>query len=184
VIVLGLLLSLAAPARAQVAPAPAAPVTAADVDEVFQRFASGKPMIPTLKEVQAQQLKRDLAPFKKEAAASVPPGAGVGLFSQPPREGVRRDTTESVDAAVSRPVRRVELGVGVAEESVVIGRRAVSSEQRAYGFARFDLSKVPLPRKLFHSPTAIHSENVLQSDRVQASQDEYTVGFLKHPTGN
>ncbi|HXT00582.1 MAG TPA: hypothetical protein VN915_07905 [Elusimicrobiota bacterium] len=187
-ILLGLLLSLAAPSRAQVAPAagpaPVGQVDERNLDEVFKRFTSGKPMLPTLKEVQAEQLKRDLAaPLKRDEAAVVPSGAGIGLFSQPPRDGVRRDTTERVDVTVSRPVSRVELGVGVSEEDIDIGRRRIAGGQSAYGFVSLDLSKIPLKRKLFHSPTATHSEVVLQDDRVQVSKDEYTVDFLKHPAG-
>lgn len=183
-ILLSLLLSLAAPSGAQVAPAPGAPVDASNLDEVFKQFTSGKPMLPTLKEVQAARLKRDLAPRPedKPAAEGVPVEAGIGLFSQPPREGVRRDATEYVDVAVSRPARRVELGVGVSEENVNVGSRHVAGGQSAYGFVRFDLSKLPPARRLFHSPTAIHGESVLQDDRVQVSKDEYTVDFLKHPT--
>lgn len=182
---LALFLSLAAPSRAQVAPAPVAQVDAANLDDVFKRFTSGKPMLPTLKEVQAEQLKRDLAPRKKNAAAEgSPDGSGVGLFGQPPLEGVRRDTIDRVDVAVSRPSRRVELGVGISEEDVNIGRRRIAGGQSGYGFVRFDLSKFPRPRKIFHSPTAIHSEIVLQDDRVHVSKDEYTVDFLKHPAGN
>lgn len=183
-IVLGLLLSLAAPVRSQVAPAPAAPVDASNLDEVFRRFASGRPMLPTLKDVQAEKLKRDLAPRKEDggaAAAAAPAGSSLGRFSQPPMEGVRRDTTESVDVAVSRPVRRAELGVGYAQENAVVGSRPVFSDQRAYGFVRLDLSKLPLPRKVFHSPTAVYTESVVQDDRVHVSKDDYTVDFLKHP---
>jgi hypothetical protein len=183
VIVLGLLLALAAPSRAQVAPAPSAPVDASNLDDVFKRFASGKPMLPTLKEVQAEQLKRDLAPRKTDEAAA-PAVPGLADFRRPPMEGVRRDTIESVDVAVGRPVRRLELGVGVAEENAAVGTRAVFSDQRAYAFARFDLSKVPLPRKLLHSPTAIHAESVLEDGKAQVKKDEYTTRFLTHPAGN
>jgi len=180
-IVLALLFSLAAPARAQVAPAPAAPVDASNLEDVFKRFASGAPMIPTLKDVQAAQLKRDLAPLKEAETAAAPRAGGIGLFSQPPMEGVRRDATQSVDVTLSRPLKRLELGAGAAEEDVVVGRRTVSTDRRYYGFVRLDLSKAPLPKKLFHSPTATHTETVVQNDKVQISQDEYTVDFLKHP---
>lgn len=179
---LGLLLSLAAPARAQTAPAPAAPVDAARIDELFKRFTSGQPMIPTLKEVEAERLKRDLAPRKEDEAPAAPVFAGIGRCSAPPMEGVRRDTTESLDVAVSRPVGRVELGVGAATENVVVGRRTVFDDRRAYGFVRLDLSKLPLPRKLLHSPAATHAETVVQDDKIQVSKDDYTVDFLKHPT--
>ena len=182
-IVLGLLLSLAAPLRAQVAPAPVPAVEPGQLDELFKRFTSGKPMLPTLKEVQAAQLKRDLAPRPDDKTAPALPrtAADIGRYSQPPKEGVRRDTTESVDVAVSRPLARVELGLGAAQENVVVGRRSVSDERRVYGFLSLDLSKVALPRKLFHSPTATHTETVVQDDRVQVSKDHYTADYLKHP---
>lgn len=182
-------MALALPAGAQVAPAlpaspaPAAPVTPSNLDEIFQRFASGQPMLPTLKEVQAEQLKRDLARKPDHDATDPGPslGAGVSLFSAPPREGVRRETTERVDVAVSRPVRRVELGTGYSAMDVNIGPRHIEGGTSWYGFARFDLSKAPLARKLFHSPTAVHSVVVVQDDHVSVSQDDYTVDFLKHP---
>jgi hypothetical protein len=182
-ILLGLLLSLAAPSRAQVAPAPVEQATPVNVDELFQRFTSGRPMIPTLKEVRAEQLKRDLAPWKGEgdAPSGLPGRSDFGHFNQPPMQGVRRETTESVDVAVSRPLRRVELGVGASQEDVSVGNRRVSGDTSGYGFARLDLSKTPLVRKLFHSPTAVHAVTEVQDDRVQVSKDDYTVDFLKHP---
>jgi hypothetical protein len=182
-LVLGVLLSLAVPAPAQTAPAPSAPVNASNLDEVFKRFTTGQPMMPTLKEIRAEQLKRDLAPRESdESAPTAPEPAGIGLFGQPPRDGVRRDATESVDVAVSRPFKRLELGVGAAQEDVAVGRRSISSDQRAYGFVRLDLSKIPLRRKLLHAPTATHSEIVVQDDKVHVSKDEYTVKYLKDPT--
>jgi hypothetical protein len=185
-LLLGLLLSLAAPSRAQVAPAPAPQVEPGTVDEIFKRFASGKPMIPTLKEVQAEQLKRDLAPRKDDGsgASSTPGVSEFGHFNQPPMQGVRRDTTESVDVAVSRPLRRIELGAGYAQEDVYRGTKHLMGDTRGYGFVRLDLSKVPLARKLLHSPTAVHSEILVQDDKTQVSKDEYTTRFLTHPSGN
>jgi hypothetical protein len=187
-ITLGILLALAAPSRAQIAPAPTgspAPaelVQPGNVDEIFKRFASGRPMIPTLKELQAERLKRDLAPRKDQGVGEpAAPGIDFGHFNQPPMQGVRRDSTESVDVAFSRPARRVELGTGVSEEDVYTGSRRIEGGQRAYGFVRFDLSKAPPLRKLFHSPTAIHSEVEVQDDHTRVAKDEYTVDFLKHP---
>ena len=182
-ILLGLLLSLAAPSLAQTAPAPVEQVTPGTLDDIFSRFASGRPMIPTLKEVQAAQLKRDLAPRKGEGDAPAgPPGRSeFGHFNQPPMQGVRRASTESVDVAVSRPLRRVELGVGASEQDVSVGNRSVSSDTSGYGFVRLDLSRTPLARKLLHSPTAIHAEISVQDDKASVSKDEYTVDFLKHP---
>jgi hypothetical protein len=163
-------------------PAPVETVQPANVDELFSRFTSGRPMIPTLKEVQAQQLKRDLAPRKGESVTAELPGrSNFGPFSQPPMQGVRRDSTESVDVALSRPARRVELGVGVSEEDVNVGNRHLSGDTSRYGFVRIDLSKAPLARKLFHSPTAVHAQTEIQDDHVHVSQDDYTVDFLKHP---
>ncbi|HEX4048725.1 MAG TPA: hypothetical protein VH309_12860 [Elusimicrobiota bacterium] len=186
----GLLLALALPASAQVAPAlpaepaPASPVTPSNLDDVFRRFTSGQLMIPTLKEVQAEQLQRDLARAPEDGDGALPgpqTGAGLALFSAPPMNGVRRETTERVDVAVSRPARRVELGVGYSLEDVNIGNRHIEGGTSWYGLAQIDLSKVPLARKLFHSPTAVHSEVVLQDDHVSVDQDDYTVDFLKHP---
>jgi hypothetical protein len=184
----GLMLALASPSRAQVAPAlteapaPVEAVQPSNVDEFFSRFTSGRPMIPTLKEVQAQQLKRDLAPLKGDGgSADLPGGSILGHFNQPPQQGVRRDSTERVDVAVSRPVRRIEVGAGYSEEDINIGNRHVSGNTSQYGFLRFDLSKAPLARKLLHSPTAVHAETEIQDDRVHVSQDDYTTDFLKHP---
>jgi hypothetical protein len=99
-------------------------------------------------------------------------------------QGVRRDATESVDVAVSRPLRRVELGAGYAQEDAYVGNRRLTGDTREYGFVRLDLSKTPLARKLFHSPTAVHAEVLAQDDKLQVSKDEYTTRFLKHPTGD
>lgn len=179
---------LLVPARAQTAPAPTegpAPVEAirpSNVDELFRQFNSGRPMLPTLKEVRAQQLKRDLAPLKGSGDAEGLPGrSDFAHFNQTPPPGVRRDFAESVDVAMSRPARRVELGAGYSEEDVYEGNRHLSSVASRYGFVRFDLSKTPLARKLFHSPTAVHSETETQDDHAHVSKDEYTVDFLKHP---
>ena len=185
----GLLLALASPSRAQVAtalaeaPAPVEAVQPSNVDELFSRFTSGRPMIPTLKEVQADQLKRDLAPRNGAVSGSLelPGRSDFGHFNQPPMQGVRRDSAESVDVAVSRPVRRVELGVGYSEEDVNVGSRHISGGTSQYGFVRIDLSKVPLARKVLHSPTAVHTETEIQDDHVHVSKDDYTVDFLKHP---
>jgi hypothetical protein len=185
----GLLLALASPTHAQVAPAlteapaPVGAVQPSNVDELFSRFTSGRPMIPTLKEVQAEQLKRDLAPRKEAGGVTleIPGRSDFGHFNQPPMQGVRRDSTESVDVAVSRPMRRVELGTGFSEEDVNVGTRRISGSTSQYGFLRIDLARAPLARKLFHSPTAVHTETETQDDHVHVSKDEYTTDFLKHP---
>lgn len=179
VIILGLLLSLTAPSRAQVAPAPAEQVQPGNLDEVFRRFTSGKPMIPTLKEVQAEQLKRDLAP-RPEDVSSATPGSNFALRNRPPLENIRRQTAESVDVAVSRPLPRVEFGVGYSESNVYVSSRHVEDNVSKYAFVRIDLSKNALARKLLHSPTAVHTETEV-GEKVRVDSDEYTTKFLAHP---
>jgi hypothetical protein len=182
-ILITLLFLFAAPSRAQIAPAPTEAVRGDNLDDVFRRFNSGKPMIPTLKEVQAEQLKRDLAP--RPGKEDSPEGASTNFANRnrPPLANVRRQTTESVDVAVSRPLPRVELGVGYSEMDVHAGNRRVAGDTSKYGFLRIDLSKIPLPRKFLHSPTAVHTETEV-GEKVRVDSDEYTTRFLKHPTGD
>jgi hypothetical protein len=178
-IALGLILAFAAPARAQIAPAPAEQVTPENLDDVLRRFTSGRPMIPTLKEVQADRLKRDLSP-RPDEDATAPAQPPISLRNQNPQWNFRRETTESVDVAVSRPLRRLELGVGVKDTGVYQGSRNIEGRQDVYAFVRVDLARVPLARKLFHSPTAVHAQTEA-GETVRVQSDEYTTKFLTHP---
>jgi hypothetical protein len=180
---LGLLLSLAAPAPAQVGPAPSAQVEPGAVDELFKRFTSGRPMIPTLKEVQAEQLKRDLALRPEAKDPGEGPSTSFAQRNRPPLTNIRRQTDESVDVAVSRPLPRLELGVGYSETNVYQGQRRVQDTTRKYAFLSVDLSRFPLRRKFLHSPTAVHAESEV-GEKIRVEKDEYTTRFLKHPNGD
>jgi hypothetical protein len=183
-----LLLTLAAPLRAQTAALPPAPAPAAEVpaddaklDELFRRFTSGRPMIPTLKEVQAEQSRRDLAPRPDEGgSAAAGSHAGFGFGNQPPLANERKATRESVDVAVSRPLPRAELGVGYSEANLYAGSLRLEHDVSKYAFLRIDLSKSPLPRKLFHSPTAVRVETEV-GERVRVSSDDYSIRSLPRP---
>jgi hypothetical protein len=179
---LGLLLSLAAPSGAQAGPAPCAQVEPGAVDELFKRFNSGRPMIPTLKEVQAEQLKRDLAPRPEARGSDEGPSGGFAQRNRPPLTDTRRQSDESVNVAVSRPFPRVELGAGYSETNVYEGRRHLQDASRKYAFLSIDLSRLPPPRKLLHLPTAVHEESEV-GENIRVEKDEYTARFLKHPAG-
>jgi hypothetical protein len=185
--IFALCLALAGSAPAQTAPAlPATPapvgrVTGENLDEIFQRFASGRPMIPTLREVQESQLKRDLAPRASDGSPAV--GAPAPTFAgrgTPARPGERRTTLESVDVAVSRPLPRLEFGLGASQRDVETGNLHQGSSTSKYAFASLDLSRTPLKRKFLHSPTAVHAQIEI-GDKVRVESDGYTTDFLKHP---
>ena len=192
-ITLSLLLMLGAPSQAQTAPAesPAAvgqlqsadpAVSGAKLDDLFKRFTSGSPMIPTLKEVQAENLRRALAPRPGEFKASIllpmdPALRGPGPIPDSPR----RTTTENVDVSVSRPLPRVELGVGFGAQRVYAGNGPYEDDKSAYASVRIDLSKNILGRKLFHMPTAVHTKTKIGDSDAQVSSGEYSIDTLRKP---
>ncbi|MFI5350091.1 MAG: hypothetical protein ACHQ2Z_11140 [Elusimicrobiota bacterium] len=188
-IIMGLLLTLAAPSHAQTVPAlpneptnASSPVSPENLDEVFSQFASGKPMIPTMKQVEADRRARDLSGPPLENGSN-PDAAGASLLlvhSRPSPVAVRREMTESVDVAVSRPAPRLEFGAGYAERSVDVGYRPVESDDSVYGFARVNLAKTLPARKLFHSPTAVHTQ-IEAGEKLHVSAEDYTTRFLTHP---
>jgi hypothetical protein len=179
-IILGILLALAAPSHAQIAPplpetASVEPLPSEKLDELFRQFTSGRPMIPTLNEARAAQLRGDLAQHPSEGGSfGTTLRTDFALRRKPPLTNVRRTTSERMDVAVSRPVSPVEIGMGSSETNVYEGNRHLEDDKSVYAFLRIDFSKNPLARKLFHSPTAVHTKTEV-GEHVRVASDEYSV---------
>jgi hypothetical protein len=194
--ILILTLVLTSPLRAQTsAPTPSEEVQAAadqaakdpaaagaKLDDLFGRLNSARPLLPQInsKDVELERLKRRLMPRPEDSAPAAPDGSRVSLRIPNASDRGRRETRESVDVAFSRPLPRVELGIGASERNVYWGTEQVENHRNAYLFLRVDLSRNPPASKLLHSPTVVHAESEV-GPRNRVRSDEYSLHSLPRP---
>ena len=186
-IVLGLLWALASPSCAQAAsvppeaPAPAAAVTPENLDDMFRRFASGRPMIPTLKEVQADRPRANFPAVPVADDTALPATrSDFARRDTPPLANDYRMTGEKVDVSMARPLPRLELGFGYSSNDAYLGDRHIEGYTNQYAFAHLDLSRAGAARKLVHSPTAVYTETEL-GEHTRVSNDDYSIRSLAKP---
>jgi hypothetical protein len=186
-----LLLILSVSARAQIAPAEPTPAdmahdisaqadknpagASASLNDLFRKLSTPGIALPTWKEVQQERMKRDLSiPSNDEPKPQEPYILG-GPRTADYQIG---QTRGAADVSFSRPLSRVELGLGASQTNVFLGNQQLSSDNAGYASVRINISRLAPKRKLIHSPTAIVDESDVTPSHVRVASHSYDIHSL------
>jgi hypothetical protein len=192
-----LLLVLSLNARAQTVPAEPTPAdmahdisaqaekdpagASANLNDLFKKVATQGTILPTWKEVQANRAKRDWG-----APTDDMPAPGGPVLGGPRTQDYQIGYTHNEgDIAFSRPLPRVELGAGVAVNSVYLGDQLLSRNGAVSASMRINLARVVPRRKLFHLPTLAYTQSDITPSHVLVGETDYTsnqiIKAVTHP---